>query len=200
MAHPYESVMENVEGGAPFVWTEDAHSLYLSFLEEAFVNNLYLRHFCSPDICGCSPPFPLSRHASTVAAAESPSSAPPQLPSSVVVTLQSKPDLIAERKARCRGPRPSTKATSSKRKGKWPSQDAGFENQQTPEPSVRLQDNSYFLEQPGSSWCSDYVVPKVPRRASKRSRLKALVDGTDRPGADQVVPSEFDQDGVRGSY
>ncbi|KAI5083058.1 hypothetical protein GOP47_0002801 [Adiantum capillus-veneris] len=106
----------------PFVWTEGAHSLYLTFLEEAFVNDLYLRQYCSPDICGCSPPFPSALADSTATAAESPPSAPPQIPS-MVVSPRSKPQSRPETKTRRRCPRPSAKVSSLKKKGKWPSQD-----------------------------------------------------------------------------
>ncbi|KAI5083674.1 hypothetical protein GOP47_0003417 [Adiantum capillus-veneris] len=179
----------------PFVWTEGAHSLYLTFLEEAFVNDLYLRQYCSPDICGCSPPFPSALADSTATAAESPPSAPPQIPS-MVVSPRSKisecssfclqPQSRPETKTRRRCPRPSAKVSSLKKKGKWPSQDVGFGSLKTFESSLGLQDNSSLLERPGSSSHSDYVVPKVPQAAAKRSRAKAQVEGIDRLGTDQV--------------
>eukprot|EP00250_Pteridium_aquilinum_P007289 c17041_g1_i1 orf=225-806(+) len=175
----------------PFVWTEDAHCLYLSFLEDAFVNDLYHGHFCFHDICGFSPPFSNCNNAPPSIAAGSPPSAPSQ--GCAVVLLPPEPNSSTEIKLRRKRPHSGCKMSSTKSQRKWLSDDEGLDNQLAWESSIGPQDNIPLLEQPGSSSqtfeCCERVVPKGPRGGLKRSRSNQLdveLRHVPRTGADQV--------------
>ncbi|KAH7422059.1 hypothetical protein KP509_13G088400 [Ceratopteris richardii] len=189
-----QTMEQDIQIPEPFVWTEDAHSLYISFLEDAFVNDLYLRHYCSVDICGCFPPDSSSVPA---VGAESLSPVTPQHPSTSPPQYESEAKMGTKARRKC-SRAASGKSNTAKRKGKWLSQDADMETKNFSGVINVYQGNTSFHQHAGS--CShsfqsfECAVPdRVPQVFPKRPCSRAKINRTGTLGSDQVVPTEYEQ-------